>query len=268
METENTNQTTRRKCSICQHDKLENINRLVFDGKPFRAVSRQIVGDDSMRESIRRHTEYCLKTDIQAVIKEKRIATAIDVYEEFAEILGDTKRVHKACVDWLTNPNSGEIDLTPRSYELDVTYYDLNDLTKNDEPKRKTATLQSLLERAESKLNISVALTESKTADTRKLVLDTAKQTESLIDKFGKLQGVYKSAEQNVNVNISADKTLNAVKVYLIALTDLYNRANNLPTAEQAEAFAQILARREELIEKIAVKFGVEHRQLLEAVNK
>lgn len=54
----NKNSTVGRKCSICTHDELETINDLI-GRKSFRAISRQIQDNDSMRDSIRRHAENC-----------------------------------------------------------------------------------------------------------------------------------------------------------------------------------------------------------------
>lgn len=48
-----------RKCSVCVNYELETINELIGK-KSFRSISRQIQGNDSMRDSIRRHAENCL----------------------------------------------------------------------------------------------------------------------------------------------------------------------------------------------------------------
>jgi hypothetical protein len=48
-----------RPCSICEHEQLEKINELL-ETKTYRAVSRQILGNDSMRDSLRRHERNCL----------------------------------------------------------------------------------------------------------------------------------------------------------------------------------------------------------------
>jgi hypothetical protein len=52
-----------RPCSICNHDKLQIINPLLGK-KSFRAISRQIQGNDSIRDALRRHAHNCFRREL------------------------------------------------------------------------------------------------------------------------------------------------------------------------------------------------------------
>lgn len=245
---------TGRKCSICEHADKQEINRMIFDGKAFRAISRQFSDGDSMRDAISRHAENCLKADLKAVIRENRLTDAVNVYEEFRQMLNDTQRLHRACVNWLTNPTTGEIDLNPRAFEIDVIYLDYADKTANGEPKRKNDTLQKLIERTEQTNRVGFVMSEAKTADIRKLILDTVKQSESLLDKFAKIQGTY--APEKVEVkNESAEMLRRGLQVFVKLI-------NKPQYAEEKEKAARIL------INRISERIGVDADEFAREIER
>lgn len=100
-----------RHCSICIHEDAETINSLIAGNKSFRAISRQINGDDSMRDAINRHAENCLKLEVRALIKEKRIKQAVNHYQEITEQLEFAKDLRLAAREYLSD-ETGRIVLS------------------------------------------------------------------------------------------------------------------------------------------------------------
>lgn len=60
-----------RRCSICSHEQVELINELL-ETQTLRGISRRFKGDESMRDSLRRHEQKCLQ---QKAIEKERIGT-------------------------------------------------------------------------------------------------------------------------------------------------------------------------------------------------
>ncbi len=187
-----------RKCSVCTHERVREINSSIGEGKPFRAISCQIQGNDSMRESVRRHTENCLKLEISALIKQKKIENAIDHYEEIGEQLRFAKDLRIAARAYLASPETGELTLIPRSSEVSVVYEDYADTKPNGEPKKKTDSLDVLLERVETG-NVEPKRTIIKHVDIRSFALDAIRTTDIVLDKIAKLEGLYEKHNQQKN---------------------------------------------------------------------
>lgn len=53
-----------RPCSICSHDQVELINKLL-ETKTLRGISRQFKGDESMRHALSRHEQKCLQRALE-----------------------------------------------------------------------------------------------------------------------------------------------------------------------------------------------------------
>lgn len=185
-----------RKCSVCTNERVADINTRIARGDSFRAISCQFFEDESARESVRRHTENCLKLDIKALVEEKRIERAIDAHQEFSEQLLFAKELRAAARDYLAHPETGEICLFPRSDEVSVVYLDYKDLTATGEPKKKTDTLDILLERTKTG-SIEPTRTIIRHVDVRSFSLDAIKTSDVCIDKFAKLGGLYQKDRAN-----------------------------------------------------------------------
>jgi len=188
--------STGRKCSICSHDKAKQINSAINGEKSFRAISRQFFGDDSARESVRRHTENCPKLQISALIKQKKIENAVDHYREIGEQLAFAKELRIAAREYLSDPDTGLLNLIPRSSEISVIYEDYADISPKGNPKKKTDSLDILLERAKHG-NIEPIRTIIKHVNIRSFALDSIRTTDVVLDKIFKLEGLYQKDREN-----------------------------------------------------------------------
>ncbi len=185
--------STGRKCSVCTHKRVKEINSLINQEKSFRYFSLPF-GMSAM--SVQRHVEKCLKLEIKALIKQKKIENAVDHYQEITEQLTFAKDLRLAAREYLLDPEIGAIVLFPRSDEVTVIYEDLTDLTPKGYPKKKTDDLETLLKRAEAG-KIEVSKTVIKHVDIRSFALDAIRTTDLVLDKIARLEGLYTKEKEN-----------------------------------------------------------------------
>jgi len=190
-----------RKCSICTHAKVDEINRKVVEGGSFRGIARHFDTDDS---SLMRHVSNCLEVEIRALIKEQKIAQAVNVYEEFQEQLAFAKNLRDTAKNYLSDPDDPfELFIGPQAHEIDITYYDFNDLEEVGsgenvtlKPKKKKAKLNVILAELAGR-GIESSRVDVKTLDIRKFALDAISTADVCIDKFARMGGAYQKDKNN-----------------------------------------------------------------------
>ncbi len=184
-----------RKCSVCTHAQVDEINSEIGKGSAFRRISSHFGMSD---KSVQRHTENCLKLDIAALIAEKRIEGAINHYEEIREQLKFAKDLQTAARLWLTDPETGKLTLNPRADEVSIVYLDYADLNAQFEPKKKKALLQDIIDNIQSvNANFGAQTSIIKTTDLRNYALDTIKICDVVLDKFARVDGHYTKEKEN-----------------------------------------------------------------------
>ncbi|CAN5278559.1 hypothetical protein BH10ACI1_BH10ACI1_26160 [soil metagenome] len=199
-----------RKCSICSHEKVKQMNSLINRGQlSFRAISRHFCGNDSMRDALRRHTENCLKLELGALIKDNRIEQAIDYRKERAEAMHRVKKMVEACEDWMTDPaDAQKFTLAPRADDLQVVYDDWNVMFQG-KPTRKKTMLSELLEDLHRDHNIQAVKIINTQMDNRKVFLEALKNLDTKLDAIAKTEGLYQQDRQNeVDIIRQAERVL------------------------------------------------------------
>lgn len=98
--------STGRKCSICTHESVNEINGLIRGQVSFRNISKQF---DFHYSAVSRHTSEHLRIDLQAIQMEKRIESAVIIEEENREQLNRAKEVRDAAMDYALSRPEGEI---------------------------------------------------------------------------------------------------------------------------------------------------------------
>jgi hypothetical protein len=126
------------------------------------------------------------------------------------------QKIYEACNDWLQDPEDhSRYNIDPRAYEHEVIYnWVLTDGEGKETRIRKKATLQELLERA-IRDDEEIIKVESKTADPRKLILDTAQTLNKQLETLAKIAGVVQEVT-NVDVNVSVNTVLASTIVQVI----------------------------------------------------
>jgi hypothetical protein len=188
---------TGRKCSVCSHEEVIQIDTEINKGVSFRGLSLKYGMSDM---SVARHAQNCLALEISTLIKEKKVGRAINVYDEFCEQLAFAKKLRIAAEDYLANgEDPGKIDLIPRAHEIEVTYYDNTELNEFGKPRKKTNTLAFLLDEVESQSDMESTRVTVKHIDIRKFALDAISVADLCIDRFAKLGGDYTKEKQNAS---------------------------------------------------------------------
>lgn len=189
-----------RKCSICTHKSVSKINKAIAEGVSFRGIAGQF---KVAKSSVPRHAENCLQFALGAVIEKQLEQQGIDVHKEFEEQLAFAKQLRIAAMEYLANPDDPlKLILTPRADEIEVVYFDHNDLFMGM-PKKKKAQLSILLESLTTDGGFQPDKYSIKHVDMRKFALDAITTADMCIDKFAKLAGKYANPEQNVNVTVT-----------------------------------------------------------------
>ncbi len=185
--------STGRKCSVCNHSAVAIINKAISKRSSFRGISLNY-GMSNM--SVSRHAENCLKLDLQALVKEGRIAKAIDVYEEFCEQLAFVKKARAAAEKWMVDPTDDEaFTVDPRAAEVEVVYHDPLVTDAQGRPTRQKASLQELLDRTAGKYEVRDHTI--KTVDLRDFALKTIDKCDLTIAQFAKMSGAYMKDKDN-----------------------------------------------------------------------
>lgn len=246
-----------RKCTICHHKLVEEIDKRIAEGTAFRIIANQFAVGNS---SIQRHVEKCLRVDMQQAMVERKIRSKINVTEEYAEQLRLAKATREAAMAWLLDPEDPlKVTLIPRADEIEVVYYDHNDLFMG-QPKRKRANLQVMFAALASEGGWQPDKYSVKHVDLRQFALSCLQAADMAIDKLAKIEGAY--TENRPNPVAAALSMLQ--EIAKAEGTDLRGAIRAL-LAEQKERQIEILP--PEVISEVAQQNGIADVIELEATQ-
>ena len=196
-----------RRCTICLRSDVKAINKAICNSQSYRKIAIELNLSES---ALNRHIDTCLNTDVNEIKNNHRVSQIIDVHAEFAEQLAFAKDLREAAKKWLVVAD--EIDLDPRSTEVQVVYLDLLDKDDKDKPKQKKESLSALLDHVDGD-KVRPTYSIIKTVDLRKFALDAINTADLCIDKFAKLFGLYQKDafnERDIDTAIEAFCRLSA----------------------------------------------------------
>lgn len=189
-------------CTVCMHPDRAAIDKALIAGEPFRRIAERT---GASATSLRRHKASHLAGAIvraeqkradalerQVVaIEDKREADDLDVHTELRRIFRRMNKLMDACDAWLTDPDDPtRYDLGPRSHELKVTYEERDDSGDRPVVLRRKKPLSELLATVnEAQPAFTWTLVEHKSADPRKLIVDTANALRPSVELLAKLVG-------------------------------------------------------------------------------
>lgn len=185
---------TNTRCSICRdkgEDRREAINRALSRGFSHKDIEA-MTGIAS--RTIGNHSQHL--PEIYREAKEKGVLNqAIDINTELREQLHFAKELRLSAREWLNDPTTGRVSFEPRASEVSVIYSDPLDVNNQGDPKKKKSNLQIMIDRIEGdKCESPIAIVA---VDFRKVVFDALSATDTVIDKFAKIQGEYQKERQN-----------------------------------------------------------------------
>jgi hypothetical protein len=212
------------RCSVCTHPKRGEIDRALVEGaSPAKIAARYRKFSD---DTIRRHADGHLPARLAQAAEVRETTDASETLQLLHRCLERVNLLFDACDRWLRDPDDpSRYDIGPRASDVRVTYEAKGD---DGKPVRKKASLSELLERLEG-IAPEVRMVETKHADPRELLLQTARRLEGHADLMGRLLGELKEAP---TVNIILSPEWSALRRVILAALEPY------PEARQAVALA------------------------------
>jgi len=176
-----------RTCTVCAHPERAVIDRaLVADRDPYRDLAGRY---GLTRSAIMRHKADHLLADIVAAWQDERRQHGLDLADELRGWMDHLNKLFAACDRWLTDPDDPtRYDLSPRAHEVMVHYEERQEERGRTTILRRKARLADLLDQVGTDTR-TVVLVEHKSADPRKLILDTSKTLESHLRLLGEIVG-------------------------------------------------------------------------------
>jgi hypothetical protein len=177
-----------RVCTVCLHPLRQEIDRaLVAVSAPYRTI-----GDayGVTRDALMRHKADHLLAEIVAAWQEERAANGQELAGELRGWMDALTKLLRACDEWLTDPHDpSRYDLSPRAHEVWCHYEVTEYAGGRPIVKRRKARLSDLLARVDGEAGGALTLVEQKTADPRKLIIDTSKALEGHLRLLGEIVG-------------------------------------------------------------------------------
>ena len=180
-------------------------------------------------------------TEDELVDIEEREAIAVENLPEDVAQAAWEYRVEKAKreKEYLSDVHDPlKLSLTPKAHEIEVTYFDYNDMEMVNNvmrPKKKTAQLSTILEAVYSDAQLEPDKFSVKTIDIRKFALDAINTADTCIDKFTKIEGLYTRDKANpADVQAQVKQFVSEATKHGISEQDAYAKAYVLwPEAKQ-----------------------------------
>jgi hypothetical protein len=115
------------------------------------------------------------------------------------QVMYRMQKLYDACDEYLTDPNNPEkYDLTPRACEIDIKYRTVEPDT--DKMITRTEGLQTILDKLDGQ-GYQPWEIKMKTADPRKLIIETAKAITPQLELMAKIEGLVKEQVTSVTIN-------------------------------------------------------------------
>jgi hypothetical protein len=179
-----------RVCTVCLHPLRQEIDRaLVAVSAPYRTI-----GDayGVTRDALMRHKADHLLAEIVAAWQQERAANGQELAGELRGWMDALTKLLRACDEWLTDPHDpSRYDLSPRAHEV-WCHYETGGGPGEGRAIRKKERLSALLARLETaglREPYSFVMVEQKSADPRKLIIDTSKALEGHLRLLGEIVG-------------------------------------------------------------------------------
>ncbi len=186
-----------RKCTVCAHERAQEINKAIVRGDSHRAIARRY---GVSRDATDRHRKH-LAVQLFKLEEAKKLADARSLLQE---VRNNSERMYKmfdAADLYLQDPeHPSRYDLGPRAEDVTVAYMDLLKIGRGKQAKkkwvRKRARLSELLRRTRK----PITGWHYRIADPRELFLKTALALNKQLELIGRLSGQIKDVQVPVSI--------------------------------------------------------------------
>ncbi len=195
-------------CTVCTHAEHHQINLAIVRGElSNRRIATQFqVGEAALRRHRADHLPAVLEQS-KAIQTQQEADQVIDTYKV---CLDSCKLLLDACLEYLADPDRPDkLTLDARASDIAVIYDDYSDLTDAGKPKRKRASLNHLLTRAEEELNIGAVRLEHKHPAPSELLPKVVAQLRPLAELKAKLEGRLKGDQSTPNAELPTMAQIN-----------------------------------------------------------
>lgn len=219
-----------RRCSVCDHPQRQEIDRaLVALDRPYREIARQYFLSP---DALLRHKADHLLAEIVAAWQEERAANGQELAGELRGWMDALTKLLRACDEWLTDPHDPtRYDLSPRAHEVWVHHEVAAGEGRSVRKKDRLSALLARLETASLREPYSIVMVEHKSADPRKLIIDTSKALEGHLRLLGEIVG---KLQTQGTTNFLATPEWSALEARMLAALAQYPAAR-LALAEALE---------------------------------
>jgi hypothetical protein len=221
-----------RVCTVCLHPLRQEIDRaLIAAQDPYRHIAPRY--GLSTRALLRHKADHVL-AEIVAAWQQERAANGQELAGELRGWMDALTKLLRACDEWLTDPHDpSRYDLSPRAHEV-WCHYETGGGPGEGRPIRKKERLSALLARLETagfRESYTFTMIEQKSADPRKLIIDTSKALEGHLRLLGEIVG---KLQTQGTVNFLATEEWRALEARMLGALAQYPAAR-LALAEVLE---------------------------------
>lgn len=183
---------------VDSHPKKTRIIRDLINQVPYETIANNYGLTFS---SVQRYASQKLRLQAAKALK-KGYYDGANLLSRIEDTIVYVQKMYEACDEWLTDPDDpSSYTLDSRADEIKVIYEEhYPDANGKDRSRRKTEDLQTLLDRALTK-DDKLIMVETKKADPRKLVLDTANTMSKQLELLAKIAGVVQDQVTNINID-------------------------------------------------------------------
>ncbi len=212
---------------VDSHPSKNKIIRDMINQVPYQTIANNY---ELTVSSVQRYASKQLRMHAAKALK-KNYYDGAALLARIEDTIVYVQKMYEACDEWLTDPNDpSSYTLDSRAEEIKVIYEETYTDNNGDEhTKRRTEDLQKLLDQVLSE-DDKLILVETKKADPRKLVLDTANTMSKQLELLAKIAGLVQ--EQSVNINIDTVNTKIISNIIKVIETE---------TADQPELMQRII---------------------------
>jgi hypothetical protein len=177
-----------RRCSVCDHPQRQEIDRaLVASERSYREIAQQFFLSP---DALVRHKADHLLADIVAAWQRERADNGQELAGELRGWMDALTKLLRACDEWLTDPHDpSRYDLAPRAHEVWCHYEAANGEGRSVRKKERLSALLARVELAGLREPYSFVMVEQKSADPRKLIIETSKALEGHLRLLGEIVG-------------------------------------------------------------------------------
>lgn len=171
-------------CTICKHEKRNDIDLLLIQGKSLRLIGNQF---DVGYKAVERHRN-CVQDILVQWHRRRDVQLVSDIKTELMRCINRVNKLFDACDAQLSDPDDPDsYTLAPTAEQIEVIYNDFD----GKKPVRRKGLLSELMARFEKKSGLQVDSVRVKRVDASKRLLEASKLLSEQLERVGERFGLF-----------------------------------------------------------------------------